>query len=107
MNYAFILLDDEGSNEADEYPLIVSMDPEDPQIDIKVEVFLDGSDHKWKEFKIKNNFEDNDDFEKLLSWMRFVTYDGDLYSLYDRIEKSHAEWLIEEKSKGKDIADKT
>lgn len=30
MNYAFILLDENNTNTRDEYPLIVSMDPEDP-----------------------------------------------------------------------------
>ena len=89
MNYAFILLDKDQNNERDEYPLIVHMDPQDPQKDDKIQIFLEGSEHHWKEFKIRLSVEDTEDFENLLSWTRFITFDGDLQELYKRLEKTH------------------
>lgn len=56
---------------------------------MKAEIFLEGSEHHWKEFKIRLDVESTNDFENLLSWSRFVTYDGDLQDLYKRIEKTH------------------
>ena len=85
MNYAFILLDKEGHNNKDEYPFKVYLDPEDPQVEIKLDIFLPHVlDPKFAEFRIRHDFESTEDFQNMLSWVRFVTYDGDLMKLYER-----------------------
>jgi hypothetical protein len=78
MNYGFILLDENNHNDQDDYPITVSLDPEDPQVEIKLDIFLPNVVSKFANFKIRHDFESTEDFKKMLSWTRFVTYDGDL-----------------------------
>jgi len=78
MNYGFILLDENNHNDQDDYPITVSLDPEDPQVEIKLDIFLPNIVSKFANFKIRHDFESTEDFKNMLSWTRFVTYDGDL-----------------------------
>ena len=60
------------------------LDKDDPAYEIKQEIFLKGRSSDYREFQIGENLKD-DDFEEFMSYARFVSFEGDLAELYDRI----------------------
>ena len=61
--------------------MYIGLDEEDPQYEVKKEVFLDGSDSTITEFRLNGHMKENV-MKNFLSWIRFVVFDGDLDELY-------------------------
>lgn len=55
LNYAFINLNKNGENPENEYPLMVGLDSEDPNLDAKKEVFLEGLTKTDFEFRVNGH----------------------------------------------------
>jgi histone-lysine N-methyltransferase SETD3 len=71
LNYGFINL----NNDADEVPITVAIDKSDPGYEVKIKLINEKVD--WKKFRVVENLEDPI-MHEFLSWVRYVTYDGDL-----------------------------
>jgi histone-lysine N-methyltransferase SETD3 len=76
LNYGFINL----NNDANEVPLIVFLNKEDPGYDIKMKLINEQTKYHIK-FRVVENLEEKV-MQEFLSWLRYVEYDGDLALLY-------------------------
>jgi len=75
LNYGFINL----NNDANEVPLIVNLDPEDPGFDIKLKLI--NENRPFMKFRVVDNL-DEKVMTEFLSWVRYVEFRGDLAKLY-------------------------
>jgi histone-lysine N-methyltransferase SETD3 len=100
LNYAFINLNKEGENAENEFPLYIGLDVEDPNFEIKKEVFLDGMENTATEFRVNGHMKEKV-MSNFLSWIRFVVYDGDLDDLYVRVTDAFEEAKKQAEADGK------
>ena len=75
LNYGFINL----NNDANEVPLKVYYNEDDPLIKVKKEMINDNAD--FKKFRVVENLEDKV-MHEFLSWLRFVEYDENIALMY-------------------------
>ena len=76
VNYGFINLNKDGDNFDDRFQFSIDLDPEDTNLGLKKEIFLDGTEETNLEFRITGR--DKDTFmPPFLSWIRFVVFNGD------------------------------
>jgi protein-histidine N-methyltransferase len=75
LNYGFINLD----NDANEVPIRISYNEDDPLITVKKEMINDLAD--FKKFRVVDNLEDKI-MHEFLSWIRFVEYDENIALMY-------------------------
>lgn len=71
LNYGFINED----NDANEFPLVVRLDPEDPLFDQKRKMIWEKNN--CRTFRVQANFEEVV-MMKFLSFLRFVSFDGNM-----------------------------
>src|ERR1700691_413738 len=75
LNYGFINLD----NDANEVPIRITYNEDDPLITVKKEMINDQAD--FKKFRVVDNLEDKI-MHEFLSWIRFVEYDENIALMY-------------------------
>ena len=75
LNYGFINL----NNDANEVPIVVRFDPEDPGYEIKVKLKNDKKDSM--KFRVVDNLQDQVMLD-FISFLRYTYFDGDLAQLY-------------------------
>ena len=76
------MLDENGQNSENTYPMWVDLLPSDPQFDMKKEVFLEESDKGEQSlFRLVESLA-HETMRDFLSWCRFIVYDGDMNKLY-------------------------
>lgn len=75
MNYGFINL----NNDANEVPLVVYLNKEDPGYDIKLKLI--NEQRNYMKFRVVENLEEKI-MAEFLSWVRYCEYEGDLALLY-------------------------
>jgi len=76
LNYGFINL----NNDANEVPLIVQLNKEDPGYEIKMKL-INENQKNFLKFRVVDNLEDRV-MAEFLSWLRYSEYEGDLAVLY-------------------------
>jgi protein-histidine N-methyltransferase len=76
LNYGFINL----NNDANEVPLIVHLNKEDPGYEIKMKL-INENQKNFLKFRVVDNLEDRV-MAEFLSWLRYSEYEGDLAVLY-------------------------
>jgi protein-histidine N-methyltransferase len=75
LNYGFINL----NNDANEVPIKVYYNEDDPLVTVKKEMINDPTD--FKKFRVVDNLEDKI-MHEFLSWLRFVEYDENIALMY-------------------------
>ena len=75
MNYRFIV----ENNDSDEVPINVELNPDDPQYNMKRNLF--DSVKPSKSFRVLADFSEKNN-QHFLSFLRFVEYDGNPAQLY-------------------------
>ena len=75
LNYGFINL----NNDANEVPLVVYLNKEDPGYDIKLKLINETKN--YMKFRVVENLEEKIMME-FISWIRYCEYEGDLALLY-------------------------
>ena len=76
LNYGFINL----NNDANEVPLIVHLNKEDPGYEIKMKL-INENQKNFLKFRVVDNLQDRV-MAEFLSWLRYSEYEGDLAVLY-------------------------
>ena len=76
LNYGFINL----NNDANEVPLLVQLNKEDPGYEIKMKL-INETQKNFLKFRVVDNLEDRV-MAEFLSWLRYSEYEGDLAVLY-------------------------
>ena len=76
LNYGFINL----NNDANEVPLIVQLNKEDPGYEIKMKL-INENQKNFLKFRVVDNLEERV-MAEFLSWLRYSEYEGDLAVLY-------------------------
>jgi histone-lysine N-methyltransferase SETD3 len=76
MNYGFINLD----NDANEVPVRVYYNDEDPHKENKKQMLSDKS--SFRKFRVVDNFEDRVMYE-FMSWVRFIEFDENMAKMYE------------------------
>ena len=83
LNYGFCLED----NDTSEYLLTVEFNDKYPLYEIKKKLFFQNELEMTKCFNLNNNFYESQILE-LLSYLRFILFDGDINILYNEINKN-------------------
>ena len=82
--YGFIMLDVNGTNPENTYPIWVDLKESDPEYTLKKDIFVDESNvNEQRLFRLVESLQHND-MRDFISWCRFIVFDGDMDVLYEK-----------------------